>query len=142
MEKRIELGYFPPPPPHTPGDLLQGMLGYHLQCMLGNPTPSHREQNDRCKNITLPQTSFAGGNKYCSEWVQHTCRIFMSVVEVFRVCLVRGLRVKCGEDNGISRQVTADYNTSTMRLELKFSVRSFHFQGGEINHPTQILSFP
>ena len=26
---------------------------------------------------------------------------------------------ECGEDNGISRQVTADYNTSTMR--------SFHF---------------
>ena len=48
---------------------------------------------------------------YCSEWVQHTCRIFMSSVEVFRVCLVRGLKVKCGEDNGISRQVTADYNT-------------------------------
>ena len=58
--------------------------------------PPPPEQNDRCKNITLPQTSFAGGNKYCSEWVQHTCRIFMSVVEVFRVCLVRGLRVKWG----------------------------------------------
>ena len=41
---------------------------------------------------------------------------------------------ECNEDNGISRQVTADYNTSTMR--------SFHFQGGEINHPTQILSSP
>ena len=60
----------------------------------GIPPPP--EQNDGCRNITLPQTSFAGGNKYCSEWVQHTCRIFMSVVEVFRVCLVRGLRVKWG----------------------------------------------
>ena len=27
-------------PPHLPGDLLQGMLGYHLQCMLGyHPSP-------------------------------------------------------------------------------------------------------
>ena len=46
---------------------------------------------------------------YCSEWVQHTCRIFMSSVEVFRVCLVRGLRVKCSEVN-VPTHVT-DYNT-------------------------------
>ena len=44
------------------GDL-QGMLGYHLQCMLGyHPSPVNR-MTDRCKNITLPQTLFAGGNK-------------------------------------------------------------------------------
>ena len=27
------------------------------------PPPHHCKQNSRCKNITLPQTSFAGGNK-------------------------------------------------------------------------------
>ena len=36
----------------SPGDLLQGMLGYHLQCMLGmlgyHPPPPPREQNHRC----------------------------------------------------------------------------------------------
>ena len=55
-----------PDPPNFPlgcgtGNL-QGMLGYYLQCMLGYHHPPPREQNDRCKNITLPQTSFAGGN--------------------------------------------------------------------------------
>ena len=45
---------------HNP--LLQGMLGYHLQYMLGYHPPVNRITN-RCKNITLPQTSFAGGNK-------------------------------------------------------------------------------
>ena len=29
-----------------------------------SPTPVNR-MTDRCKNITLPQTSFAGGNKSC-----------------------------------------------------------------------------
>ena len=46
-----------------PGDLLQGMLGYHLQCMLGyhlqcmlgyHPRPVDRI-TDACENITLPQ---------------------------------------------------------------------------------------
>ena len=48
------LGYHHPPPP---GDLLQGMLGYHLQCMLGyHPAPpSMNRITDTCKNITLPQ---------------------------------------------------------------------------------------
>ena len=36
-----------------PGDL-QGMLGYHLQCMLGYHPPVNRITN-MCKNITLPQ---------------------------------------------------------------------------------------
>ena len=48
-------------PPHPLGDL-QDMLGYHLQCMLGYHPPVIR-MRDRCKNITLPQTSFAGGKK-------------------------------------------------------------------------------
>ena len=54
-----------PPARHAgrppPGDLLHGMLGYHLQCMLGYHPPVNR-MTDRCKNITLSQTSFAGGN--------------------------------------------------------------------------------
>ena len=44
------------PPRCGPGDL-QGMLGYHLQCMLGYhppPLPVNRIINT-CKNITLPQ---------------------------------------------------------------------------------------
>ena len=35
---------------------MQGMLGYHL------PLHPVNRMTDRCKNITLPQTSFAGGN--------------------------------------------------------------------------------
>ena len=35
-----------------PGDLLQGMLGYHLQGMLGY-CPPPRGQTDTCKNITF-----------------------------------------------------------------------------------------
>ena len=59
------------------GDLLQGMLGYHpsgdlLQGMLiagippamhagiPPPAPPVNRMTDRCKNITLPQTSFVG----------------------------------------------------------------------------------
>ena len=45
----------PPPPPPT-RDLLQGMLGYHLQCLLGyHPPPPVNRITDMCKNITLPQ---------------------------------------------------------------------------------------
>ena len=37
-----------------PGDLLQGMLGYHLQCMLGYHPPPHVDRmTDTCKNITF-----------------------------------------------------------------------------------------
>ena len=39
---------------YTPPNLLQGMLGYHLQCMLGYHPPVNRI-TDTCKNITLPQ---------------------------------------------------------------------------------------
>ena len=46
-----------PPPP--PGDL-QGMLGYQLQCM---PPPCTEFLTHVTENITLPQTSFAGGNE-------------------------------------------------------------------------------
>ena len=38
-----------------PGDLLHGMLGYHLQCMLGYQAPPVNRITDTCKNITLPQ---------------------------------------------------------------------------------------
>ena len=36
----------------------------------GTPPPVNR-MTDRCKNITLPQTSFADGNNgfYCTKWV-------------------------------------------------------------------------
>ena len=51
---------------NLPGDLLQGMLGYHLQCMLGWHSPCG--QTHTCKHITLPQTSFAGGNKKAFQW--------------------------------------------------------------------------
>ena len=44
------LGCHPPPR----WDLLQGMLGYHLQCMLGQHPPVNRI-TDTCKNITFPQ---------------------------------------------------------------------------------------
>ena len=37
-----------------PGDLVQDMLGYHLQCMLGYHPPVNRI-TDACENITLPQ---------------------------------------------------------------------------------------
>ena len=52
----------------------------------------------------------------------------MSSVEVFRVCLVRGLRVKCGEDNGISRQVTADYNNICKSCQVDLDLHP-HFSG-------------
>ena len=39
---------------HTPRDLLQGILGYHLQCMLEYHPPVNRITGT-CKNITLPQ---------------------------------------------------------------------------------------
>ena len=65
-------GYPPPPPPRSisasplgvgletckacwdtpPQDLLQGMLEYHLQCMLGYPLP-HCGQTHTCENITF-----------------------------------------------------------------------------------------
>ena len=51
---------------YPPRDLLQGILGYHLQYMLGyHPSPPNCGQNswhNASENITLPQTSFAGGN--------------------------------------------------------------------------------
>ena len=40
--------------PSPPGDLLQGMLGHHLQCMLGYHTPVNRI-TEACENITLHQ---------------------------------------------------------------------------------------
>ena len=52
-----------PPGTRPPGTDLQGMLGYppprtDLQGMLGYPIPPLNRMTDRCKNITLPQTSF------------------------------------------------------------------------------------
>ena len=60
-----------PQPPHGcgsgdhPGDL-QGMLGYHLQGVLGYHPPWTEFLKHASVNITLPQTSFAGGNKSIS----------------------------------------------------------------------------
>ena len=36
------------------------------QTPCGGRPPSRCEQTDMCKNITLPQTSFAGGNGKCT----------------------------------------------------------------------------
>ena len=51
------------PPGHTP--LSHVMLGYTPPCPIAcwntDPSPVNR-MTDRCKNITLPQTSVAGGN--------------------------------------------------------------------------------
>ena len=55
------------PPGCGPGDppgYLQGMLGYHLQCMLEYQPPLWTEfLTHASQNITLPQTSFVGVNK-------------------------------------------------------------------------------
>ena len=59
----------PAPPGH-----LKGMLGYHLQCMLGYhppPTLSTEFLTHTSENITLPQTSFADGNKGTNEVMEH-----------------------------------------------------------------------
>ena len=59
----------PPPGADPPGDLLQGMLEYHLQCMLGYPypPPPNREQNSwhmPMKILPWPKFClFAGGNE-------------------------------------------------------------------------------
>ena len=49
------------PPGCGPGDLLQDILGYHLQCMLGYHPPVN-SITDTCKNITLPQLRCGGKN--------------------------------------------------------------------------------
>ena len=35
------------------------------------PPPPVDRLTDRCKNITLPQTSFAGGKNFAKEWVEY-----------------------------------------------------------------------
>ena len=68
-----------PPGMQTPsGDLLTRHAGIaNLQCMLGYHPPVNRITH-MCKNITLPQTSIAGGNKkyqssrMCTIWVSFT----------------------------------------------------------------------
>ena len=52
---------------HPPGDLLQSMLGYHLQCMLGyHPTPVNRI-TDTCKNRPCPNFVGGGNNKFSTQ---------------------------------------------------------------------------
>ena len=41
--------------------------GVYPSMQWGKTLPVNR-MTDRCKNITLPQTSFAGGNKYQTVW--------------------------------------------------------------------------
>ena len=69
------LGYTTPPgcgpgdPPQMwawrpPSGYLQCMLRYHLQCMLGYHPLWTEFLTHASENITLPQTSFAGGNNF------------------------------------------------------------------------------
>ena len=46
------------------GCTCQGGVPARMGTFPGNPPPVNR-MTDRCKNITLPQTSFAGGNEMC-----------------------------------------------------------------------------
>ena len=53
------------PPPDADHTLpwMQTPWSCDLWCMLGSqPPPPVNRMTDRCKNITLPQTSFASGN--------------------------------------------------------------------------------
>ena len=66
-------GADPPGSRHPPnGDLLQGMLGYHLKYILGYH-PSVNRMRDRCKNITLPQTLFADGKDDAKDFLPQPC---------------------------------------------------------------------
>ena len=50
--------------------------------LLADPHP--REQTDRCKNIALPQTSFAGGKKditFLLEWTNLGTSNFFSILD-------------------------------------------------------------
>ena len=71
----LTLGCGPGDPP------VQDILGYHLQCMLGyHPLPLCTEfLTHATENITLPKTSFAGGNKrqtsnkiFAFAWSEHS----------------------------------------------------------------------
>ena len=52
----------PLPEMQTPLDA-DPLRSFDLWCMLGSHPPNR--MTNRCKNITLPQTSFAGGNNLC-----------------------------------------------------------------------------
>ena len=68
-----------------PGDLLQGMLGYHLQCMLGNPPPPGRIL-DTCYS----KYYLAGGN----ETIVLKC-IYQSSIQLVRMVSVHGIVLLC-----------------------------------------------
>ena len=53
--------------PHGPGGVSQ-------HAMRQTPSPVNR-MTDRCKNITLPQISFAGGNYWSMNWDQFEDRV-------------------------------------------------------------------
>ena len=103
-----------------------------MSCTLATPCSSSLTRVRICLTLSMPSAEFlrklpsvSRSQYYCSEWVQHTCRIFMSSVEVFRVCLVRGLKVKCTVSWGLfaafPKFKSADYNNIfvTERTTLK-----------------------
>ena len=47
--------------------------GYTSQGVPAQVLPPVNRMTDRCKNITLPQTSFAGGNKVTAVKILQTC---------------------------------------------------------------------
>ena len=67
------------PPPRR---YLQGMLGYHLKCMLGYHTPPPQLWTEflthASENITLPQTLFVGGKKDCHQRWPHRFHVSCS----------------------------------------------------------------
>ena len=84
------LGYTHPVPLHvgiqTPCPIACWDTHLLPHCMLGYTSPLVNRMTDRCKNITFPQTSFAGGNKsthfnmkrecewyICGKWYNSIC---------------------------------------------------------------------
>ena len=59
-----------------------------------------REQKDRCKNITLPQTSFVGGNKICltvADLVVLPCSYSgtdVMIIPVFVICSITSITLQ------------------------------------------------
>ena len=58
----------------APGGACLLSRGVSQHAMRQTPSPVNR-MTDRCKNITLPQTSFAGGNYWSMNWDQFEDRV-------------------------------------------------------------------
>ena len=82
-----------------PHPLLQGMLGYHLQCILGYHLPPTHGQTDTCKNINININFVCGRYSMCAhtgapKWffvifAKHTIQILIYVdVITFQINLL------------------------------------------------------